>query len=78
MNEVRSLERVVRLDTVPPEGIADQVLLVPAGASDVQVLAWAEQCFDEASLAELRERIARHEGDVTHAEAVDVDQRGER
>jgi hypothetical protein len=58
VNEVRSMFRVVKLRTPPPEGCATQCLLVPTGATDQQVLEWAAECLDEASLAELREVIA--------------------
>jgi hypothetical protein len=57
VNEVRSLFRVVKLATPPPAGCTSQSLLVPAGASDAQVLEWAAECLDAASLAELRARI---------------------
>lgn len=59
MNEVRSLFRTVRLKTPPAPGWADQVLYVPTGSTDAQVLEWASQCFDEVSLAELREVLER-------------------
>jgi hypothetical protein len=59
VNEIRSLFRVVRLKTPPPDDVARQVLLVPAGSTDAEVLAWAGQCLDEASLAELREVLER-------------------
>jgi hypothetical protein len=50
--------RRVVLHTPPPEGCADQCLLVPAGSTDAQVLAWASECLDGESLAELRQVIA--------------------
>jgi hypothetical protein len=59
MNEVRSLHRVVKLITPPPPPqYTSQCLLVPAGSTDAQVLAWASECLDPESLAELRRRIA--------------------
>jgi hypothetical protein len=48
----------VALRTPPPEDCADQCLLVPTGSTDQQVLEWASECLDPASLAELREIIA--------------------
>lgn len=45
-------------DSTAP-GWADQVLYVPTGSTDAQVLEWASQCFDEVSLAELREVLER-------------------
>jgi hypothetical protein len=51
--------RIVRLKTPPPDDVARQVLLVPTGSTDTEVLAWASQCLDEASLAELREVLER-------------------
>jgi len=56
MNEVRSLHRVVKLRTPPPDGHR-QILLVPEGSTDEEVLAWAAELLDEASLAEFRETI---------------------
>lgn len=61
MNEVRSTTRRVSLRTPPSEDCADQCLLVPTGSTDQQVLEWASQCLDPASLAELREIIAREQ-----------------
>ena len=58
MNEVRSIARRVVLRTPPPGDCASQCLLVPDGSTDQQVLEWAAECLDEASLAELREVIA--------------------
>jgi hypothetical protein len=58
VNEVRSINRRVALRTPPPEDCADQWLLVPAGSTDQQVLEWASECLDPASLAELRQIIA--------------------
>jgi hypothetical protein len=58
VNEVRSITRRVALRTPPPEDCVDQCLLVPAGSTDQQVLEWASECLDPASLAELREIIA--------------------
>jgi hypothetical protein len=66
VNEVRSITRRVVLRTPPPDGISDQCLMVPAGATDVEVLRWAAQCLDAASLEELRRRIV----DAAHAEAL--------
>jgi hypothetical protein len=48
----------VVLRTPPPEHCTSQYLLVPTGATDQQVLEWAAECLDEASLTELREIIA--------------------
>ena len=57
--------RVIKLRTPPPDGLTHQCLLVPAGATDRQVLAWAAQVLDSVSLEELRQRIAED----AHAEA---------
>jgi len=59
VNEVKSLHRRVTLSTPPPEPWTMQVLYVPIGSSDAQVIAWASQCLDAASLAELRDVIER-------------------
>ena len=59
MNEVRSLHRRVRLATPPAEPWQIQVLSVPVGATDRQVLGWAAEVLDERSLAELRQIIER-------------------
>ncbi len=59
MNEVRSLHRRVRLATPPAEPWALQVLSVPVGATDQQILGWAAEVLDERSLAELRQIIER-------------------
>jgi hypothetical protein len=54
VNEIRSLHRVVKLRTAPPDGISRQVLLIPEGATDEEVLGWAAEVLDDASLVELR------------------------
>jgi hypothetical protein len=59
VNEIRSMFRTVRLTTPPPDNVASQTLLVPTGSTDAEVLAWASQCLDAASLAELREVLER-------------------
>jgi hypothetical protein len=59
VNEVRSLVRTVQLETPPPEPWTMQILFVPTGSSDVQVLEWAAAVLDAASLAELRHVIER-------------------
>jgi len=59
VNEVRSLHRRVRLATPPAEPWALQVLSVPVGATDQQILGWAAEVLDERSLAELRQIIER-------------------
>jgi hypothetical protein len=59
VNEVRSLVRTVRLETPPPEPWTMQILFVPTGSTDVQVLEWAVGVLDSASLAELRQIIER-------------------
>jgi hypothetical protein len=33
--------------------------LVPTGSTDAEVLAWASECLDAVSLAELRELLER-------------------
>jgi hypothetical protein len=53
-NEIRSLHRVVKLRTPPPDGISRQVLLIPEGATDEEVLGWAAEVLDDASMVELR------------------------
>jgi hypothetical protein len=55
VNEVRSLLRTVQLTTPPPEPWTTRILLVPVGSTDRQVLEWASQCLDPASLDELRD-----------------------
>jgi hypothetical protein len=59
VNEVRSLLRTVRLHTPPKEPWTIQVLFVPSGSTDTQVLEWAAGVLDPASLAELREILER-------------------
>jgi len=59
VNEVRSLHRRVRLATPPAEPWGLQVLSVPVGATDQQILGWAAEVLDERSLAELRQIIER-------------------
>lgn len=59
VNEVRSLLRTVRLHTPPKEPWTMQVLFVPSGSSDTQVLEWAAGVLDPASLAELRDILER-------------------
>jgi hypothetical protein len=51
--------RTVRLTTPPPDNVASQTLLVPTGSTDAEVLAWASECLDAVSLAELREVLER-------------------
>lgn len=51
--------RTVRLITPPPEPWTMQVLFVPTGSTDVQVLEWAAGVLDPASLAELQEILER-------------------
>jgi hypothetical protein len=51
--------RTVRLTTPPPDAVASQMLLVPTGSTDAEVLAWASECLDAESLAELREVLER-------------------
>jgi hypothetical protein len=51
--------RTVRLTTPPPGNVASQTLLIPTGSTDAEVLAWASECLDAVSLAELREVLAR-------------------
>ena len=53
--------RTVRLKTPPPDNVASQILLVPAGSTDAEVLAWASECLDAVSLAELREVLGREQ-----------------
>jgi len=57
VQEVRSLTRRIVLTTPPPAPWAWRLLLVPDGATDAQVLAWAADLLDPASVAELRARI---------------------
>jgi hypothetical protein len=59
VNEVRSLQRTVQLTTPPPEPWTMQVLLVPVGSTDVQVVEWAAKVLDPASLSELCELLER-------------------
>jgi hypothetical protein len=63
VNEVKSLVRTVKLRTPPPEPWAWRVLWVPDGATDEQVLRWAAECLDPASVAELAEILAREAAD---------------
>ncbi len=56
--EVRSLHRRVRLDSAPAEGWTEQILLVPIGSTDAQVLGWARECLPPDAFAELEARIA--------------------
>ena len=51
--------RTVRLTTPPPDNMASQTLLVPTGSTDAEVLAWASECLDAVSPAELREVLER-------------------
>jgi hypothetical protein len=51
--------RTVRLKTPPPDNVASQTLVVPGGSTDAEVLAWASECLDAESLAELREVLER-------------------
>ena len=53
------MTRCVRLATPPADPWQRQVLWVPIGSSDQQVLGWAAEVLDPASLAELREVIER-------------------
>jgi hypothetical protein len=62
MIEVWSRHRRVRLATPPAEPWAMQILAVPDGSTDVQVLEAAAQVLDPAALAELREVIEREAG----------------
>ena len=59
-----------RIDLVTPldEEGAWLLLSVPDGATDVQVLAWAEKALPPAAVAELRERIAE-DARAEHLEA---------
>lgn len=56
---VWSSHRRIRLETPPPDGSQRQVLAVPNGSTDVQVLGWAAECLEPAALQELREVIER-------------------
>ena len=60
--QVRSLLRKVTLSSPPAEGWRDQVLLVPVGSTDVEVLTWAEGFLSAEAVAELREVIERAAG----------------
>jgi hypothetical protein len=57
--EVRSLFRRVQLRSPAADGWTDQALLVPAGATDEQVLAWAAELLSGAAVVELREVLER-------------------
>ncbi len=58
--EVSSLVRRVRLRTLPPDETGFQMLLVPLGATDAQVLGWASRLLSPEALAELRD-VIEHE-----------------
>jgi len=49
--KIRSLLREVTLSSPPVEGWQDQALLVPVGATDEQVLAWATGFFSPEAVA---------------------------
>ncbi len=57
--KIRSLLREVTLSSPPVEGWQDQALLVPVGATDEQVLAWATGFFSPEAVAELAEVLER-------------------
>ncbi len=57
MIEIKSWTRCVRLDTPPPEGIAWQLLLVPDGSHDTDVLGWAKELLAPDAAAELAARL---------------------
>jgi len=50
---IASQHRKIQLQTPPPAGSQAQVLCVPTGATDQQVLAWAEECLEPDAYAEL-------------------------
>lgn len=49
--------RRIRLRTPPPEGSTRQILGIPAGSTDLQVLDWAAELLSPQALAELRQII---------------------
>ncbi len=60
--QVRSLLRKVILDSPAADGWQDQALLVPVGATDQQVLGWAEGFLSPEAVDELREIIRLQAG----------------
>jgi hypothetical protein len=56
---IRSMTRTIQLWTPLDDEDAWQMLLVPDGSTDAQVLEWAEQTLPPAAVEKLREVIER-------------------